>query len=109
MAFLLSLKCQSTELNCRSVDNTIPKLAEELGVSVEELMQIKGQAAEPDSKGEAQKMINLILSVIPLAMGVAVVVLSLLEQLDIKSGMSMLGIGMACIGIRMLQTNKNTE
>ena len=38
-----------------------------------------------------------------LAMGVAVVVLSRLGQLEAQSAVGMLGIGLACAGISMLE------
>lgn len=83
--------------------NSIPKLAEVLGVTVEELMQCKEQNLNSASPSKVKETIGLILSAVPLAMGVAVVVLTLLGQLDVKSGFTMLGIGMACIGIKMFQ------
>lgn len=83
--------------------NSIPKLAEVLGVTVEELMQCKEQNLNSKSPSKVKETIGLILSAVPLAMGVAVVVLTLLGQLDVKSGFTMLGIGMACIGIKMFQ------
>ena len=55
---------------------TIPKLAEILGVSVEELMNAKS-APITGHKG-AGFLINIILKAVPLAMGVAVIVTSLL-------------------------------
>lgn len=83
--------------------NSIPKLAEVLGVTVEELMQCKEQNLNSTSPSKVKETIGLILSAVPLAMGVAVVVLKLLGQLDVKSGFTMLGIGMTCIGIKMFQ------
>ena len=83
---------------------TIPKLAEILGVSLEELMDAKNTPTT-GHKG-AGYLLNIILKAIPVAMGVAVIVTSLLGELDIKSGFSMLGIGLACVGIYLL---KNKE
>ena len=80
---------------------TIPKLAEILGVSVEELMNAK--AAPSQGHKGAGFLINIILKAVPLAMGVAVIVTSLLGELDIKSGFTMLGIGLACIGVYLLR------
>ena len=80
---------------------TIPKLAEILGVSVEELMNAK--AAPSQGHKGAGFLINIILKAVPLAMGVAVIVTSLLGELDIKSGVTMLGIGLACIGVYLLR------
>lgn len=76
---------------------TIPKLAEILGVSVEELMQAK--AVPSTGHRGAGYLVQQILRAIPLAMGVAVVVLSLLGELDLRSGFIFLGIGMICFGL----------
>lgn len=83
---------------------TIPKLAEILGISVEELMNAKS-VPTTGHKG-AGYLINETLKAIPIAMGVAVVATSLLGKLDMKSGFVMLGIGVACIGIYLM---KNKE
>ena len=48
-------------------------------------------------------LINLILKAVPVAMGIAVVVTSWLGELDMMSGFTLLGIGMACIGIYLLR------
>ena len=91
------------DLSCPDI-NSLPNLAEILGVSVEELMQIKKESAEPVSK------VSEILAVAPkavaLAMGVAVTALSMLDALDPKSGMGMLGIGLACVGISLMNEKK---
>ena len=47
-------------------------------------------------------LLNLILKALPIAMGAAVVVTSLLGKLDLKSGFVMLGIGLACVGVYLL-------
>ena len=51
-------------------------------------------------------MVDLILKAVPLAMGIAVVVTSLLGALDTKSGFGMLGIGLACVGAYLLKNKK---
>ena len=48
-------------------------------------------------------LFNIILKAVPIAMGVAVVVTSLLGELDMTSGFTMLGVGLACIGIYLLK------
>lgn len=83
---------------------TIPKLAELLGVSMEELMQAK--AAPVPVVRESEGIVNIILKAVPLGMGVAVVVTSLMGKLDIKSGFCMLGLGLAYIGVLLLKENK---
>ena len=80
---------------------TIPKLAEILGVSLEELMDAKSMPTT-GHKG-AGYLVNIILKAVPVAMGVAVVVTSLLGELDMSSGFTMLGIGLACVGVYLLQ------
>lgn len=80
---------------------TIPKLAEILGVSVEELLNAKS-IPSTGHKG-AGYMIDIVLKAVPLAMGVAVVVTSILGELDSVSGFSMLGIGLACVGVHLLK------
>ena len=81
---------------------TIPKIAEIFGVSVEELMNVK--SASGNRYKEAPYLLNIILKAVPTAMGVAVVVSSLLGKLDVKSGFTMLGIGLVCIGIYQLRS-----
>lgn len=83
---------------------TIPKLAEIFGVSLEELMNAKTAPATGHQNAEC--FINLILKAVPLAMGVAVVVTSLLGELDAQSGFTMLGIGLSCVGIYLLKDKR---
>ena len=81
---------------------TIPKLAEMLGISVEELMNAKS-IPETGHKG-ASFLINIILKALPTAMGIAVVVISILGELDRKSAFTMLGIGLTSMGIYQLRS-----
>lgn len=79
---------------------TIPKIAGILGVSVEELMNAK--AAPAPSHKSAEQITGLILRAMPVAMGVAVVVASLLGEIDMQSGFTMLGVGLASAGVYLL-------
>ena len=81
---------------------TIPKLAQILDISVEELLS--GKAAPPSGHKGAEYLIPIILKAVPLAMGVAVSVTAMMGTLDIQSGFSMLGIGLTCIGIYLLKS-----
>lgn len=83
---------------------TIPKIAEIFGVSVEELMNAK--SIPVNRRKGAPYLLNIILKAVPTAMGIAVVVSSLLGELDMKSGFTMLGIGLACVGIYQLKTKE---
>lgn len=83
--------------------SSIPKLAEILHVSVDELMQGKADAKETAAgKGE---IVSLALKGIALAMGVAVVVLSFLEAVETREAIGMLGLGLACLAISQFSPN----
>lgn len=90
------------DLSCPDV-NTIPRLAELFGISVDELMQVK---TAPEEKSGKSELVNLILRGVGLAMGVAVFVLSLLGELDSSSAMGMLGLGLACLAVSLLPQKK---
>ena len=91
------------DLSCPNI-NSIPNLAEILGVSVEELMQVKKEAEAPVSK--VAQIMEIAPKAVAMAMGVAVTVLTILNALDVKSGMVMLGIGLACVGIHLMKDKK---
>ena len=91
------------DLSCPDI-NSIPNLAEILGVSVEELMQVKKEAEAPVSK--VAEIMEIAPKAVAMAMGIAVTVLTLLNALDVKSGMVMLGIGLACVGIHLMNDKK---
>ena len=91
------------DLSCPDI-NSVPALAEILGVSVEEFMQVKKDADEPVSK--LAEIMEIAPKAVAMAMGVAVTVLTILDTLDVKSGMVMLGIGLACVGIQLMNDKK---
>lgn len=91
------------DLSCPDI-NSIPNLAEILGVSVEELMQVKKDAEAPVSK--VAEIMAIAPKAVAMAMGIAVTVLTILNELDVKSGMVMLGIGLACVGICLMNDKK---
>lgn len=92
------------DLSCPDV-NTIPKLAEVFGISVDELMQVKTNSAGGQKK-DLSPMVDLILRAVALAMGVSTIVLSVLKELDIYSGIGMLGIGLTCLAVSTFSQNK---
>lgn len=98
-------------ISCPDI-GSIPRLAEVLGVSVEELMRVNNTAAnEKPKKGLGLLAvpfgaIDLPFKAIALAMGVAVAALSVLEKIDAKSAFIMLGIGLALLGITSLGEDK---
>ena len=94
------------DLSCPDI-NTISKLADILDVSVEELLKAKKK--ENSNTAKMKDLINLIFKAVALAMGIAVVVLNILNQIDIKSSIIMLGIGITCIAIYLLDNKENTN
>lgn len=85
-------------LSCPDV-NSLSRLAEVLELPVNELLSAK---AEGEPKSEAAKIIQLMLKAVPLAMGIAVTVLSILKEIDPASALTMLGIGLACLSVSAL-------
>ncbi len=81
--------------------NSIPKLAEIFGISLDDLMQIKAETKGSEKK-DITPLVHLIMKAVALAMGVVVAVLSILKELDADSGLGMLGIGLACLAITSL-------
>lgn len=88
------------DLSCPDI-HSIPKLAEVLGVSVEELMHVTQAEKAPNE--ELTKALDIALKAIPLAMGIAVVVGSLLGKLEPGQAINLLGIGMFCLALKGLQ------
>lgn len=88
--------------------NTIPKLAEIFNVTVDELMQVKTDAKENNSNENISDIINIALKGISLAMGVAVVVLSFINEIETKNAISMLGLGLACLAISQFSSNNKS-
>ena len=91
------------DLSCPDI-NSLPTLAEVLGVSVEELMQTKKDAEAPASK--VSQLVEIAPKAVAMAMGIAVTALTVLNELDVKSSMVMLGIGLACVGISLMSDKK---
>ena len=82
--------------------SSLPRLAEVLDVSVEELLQAKTARSEGETSAKIASFIDLALKAVALAMGVAVAVLAFLGQIETGSALAMLGIGLACLAIVQL-------
>ena len=89
--------------------NSIPKLAEIFGVSVDELMQVKTETKENISKNKIDGIVDIILKGIGVAMGIAVTVLSILGELEANTAFVMLGIGLASISISLLKDKQEEK
>jgi len=78
---------------------SFPKLAEIFHVTTDELLQVEAVKEEQPAKKSVVPLIELVLKGIALAMGVAVLALSTLGQLEPGDGVSLLGIGLACLAL----------
>lgn len=96
------------DLSCPDIAS-LPKLAETLQVSVDELMQVRERGGSGADKQSVRDIIGLVFKAVTLAMGVAVVVLSRMKALDTDAGFTLLGIGVACAGICLLQNKSGAD
>lgn len=90
-------------LSCPDI-NTISKLANILDISVEELLKTKKNNLKTT---KVKSLSNLIFKVVALAMGISVTVLNILNEIDIKSSLILLSIGLTCIGLYLLNDKDN--
>ena len=84
------------DISCPDI-NTFPKLAEILEVSVDELLQANSPKEE---KKEKEDIVGLVLKAVPLALGVAVAVLSSFRQIDWNDAAGLLGIAVVALSIK---------
>lgn len=84
------------DLSCPDVQ-TLPRLAQILDLTVEELLQ--AQPASPRKETKKQNFKITVCSCVALAMGIAVTVLSLLKQLDTQDGFGLLGVGLTALSL----------
>ncbi len=86
---------------------SIPKLAEIFNVSMDELMQVQTHMKENTNDNcKVSGIVNIALKGIALAMGIAVVVLSFMNELETRNAISMLGTGLVCLAIAQLSQNE---
>ena len=85
------------DISCPDI-NTFPKLAETLGVSVDELLQ--ASTANKEEPGESKLTVDLVLKAIPLALSIGVTVLTAIDQIYWGDAVSLLGIAVLAIAVR---------
>ena len=88
---------------------SISKLADILGVESSYLIDIckKEDSKNPYiKKNNIKEIIDLVFKAVGVGMGIAVVVLNVLDELQVNDAITMLGIGLACISISLLSNNK---
>ncbi|MFU0832508.1 MAG: HTH cro/C1-type domain-containing protein [Oscillospiraceae bacterium] len=86
------------DISCPDI-SSIPKLAQILNVSVDDLMQVKTESKDHSTSNKINEIANIAFKSVALAMGVAVTALSFMNQIEIKPSIAMLGIGLTCLAI----------
>lgn len=81
----------------------LPTLAEALGVSVEELIAAHRAKAAPAAKAKGEEILGIILKAIPLAMSVALIVLSVLDSIEMNSAVPVVGIALFSLALDRLR------
>lgn len=81
---------------------SLPKLAEVLETSVDELLEVKTSQQQSPAQSTTPALIALILKAVALAMGVCVAVLALLDRIEARNALGLLGIGLACLAVVQL-------
>ena len=90
------------DVSCPDVAS-MPRLAETLGATVDALMAARTGAATDKAPGKLPgKLVELALKGVAVAMGIAVAVLTVLDALDARTAVLMLGLGLACLAIAQL-------
>lgn len=81
---------------------SLPKLAEVLGTSVDELLEVKTTAQKDPTESKALAIVELVLKAVALAMGVGVVALTIMDEVTPNDAIRLLGIGLACVALVQL-------
>ena len=82
-------------------------VTEELGTSVDELLQAKTAAQEAATESDATRkkaaaLVELVLKAVALAMGVGVVALTIMDEVEPRNALGLLGVGVACLALVQL-------
>ena len=93
------------DLSCPDVAS-LPRLAELFGITVDEMLQVKETARSQPTENKTEKIMDIVLKAVPLAMGVTLVVSSALGSIDVYSGFTMTGIALFCISIKNLENKE---
>lgn len=64
---------------------------------------MQSKAQEPPQHPDVAQLVNTACKGVALAMGVAVVVLTVLQALTPTAGMAMLGVGLACLALALME------
>ena len=84
------------DISCPDI-NTFPKLAELLGLSVDELLQANNAISE---NKETKDIVDLVLKAVPLGLGIGVALLAAFNQLQWNEAVSLLAIAVVALSAR---------
>ena len=88
---------------------SLPKLAEVLGTSVDELLEVKTAAQEEPTESRVPALVELVLKAVALAMGVGVTALTIMDEVEPRNALGLLGIGVACLALVQLMHTDERE
>ena len=88
---------------------SLPKLAEVLGTSVDELLEVKTAAQEESAPSKVPALAELVLKAVALAMGVGVAALTVMDEVEPRNALGLLGIGVACLALVQLMHSPEQE
>ena len=84
------------DISCPDI-NTFPKLAELLGVSVDELLKANNAISEDK---ETKDIVDLVLKAVPLGLGIGVALLAAFNQIQWNEAVSLLAIAVVALSAR---------
>ncbi|MBE6865863.1 MAG: helix-turn-helix transcriptional regulator [Ruminococcaceae bacterium] len=93
------------DLSCPDVAS-LPRLAELFGITVDEMLQVKETTRSQPAENKTEKIMDIVLKAVPLAMGVTLVVSSALGSIDVYSGFTMTGIALFCMALKSFSDKK---
>lgn len=88
---------------------SLPKLAEVLGTSVDELLEVKTATQEEPAGRRVPTLVELVLKAVALAMGVGVAALTIMDEVEPRNALGLLGIGVACLALVQLMHTPEQE
>ena len=88
---------------------SLPKLAEVLDTSVDELLEVKTTAQEKPAPSKVPALAELVLKAVALAMGVGVTALTIMDEVEPRNALGLLGIGVACLALVQLMHSDSEQ
>lgn len=88
------------DLSCPDI-HTMNRLSEVLEVSLEELMQITSKPTK-----SIENLLDIVFKGLALAMGISTTVLLVLNQIEMRNALILLGIGLSSLAISQLDEMK---